>query len=152
MFAHSIRPPRGTARRSRLSRCPPGVAVRPYSFQNPAASRESHRPTIALGPERQEQQNVRKLRGLDTSRWERLVNLIDQHGNQAALEEVSELLDLDVSKQEAEAVAARSNMTAIVRMMHDKSSQLMDLLLDALSRSVHSPPVNGRLWADSLFS
>jgi uncharacterized protein len=89
---------------------------------------------IALGPERQEQQNVRKLRGLDPSRWERLVNLIDQHGNQAALEEVSELLDLDVSKQEAEAVAARSNMTAIVRMLHDKSSQLMDLLLDALSQ------------------
>ena len=60
--------------------------------------------------------------------------MIDQHGNQAALEEVSELLDLDVSKQEAEAVAARSNMTAIVRMLHDKSSQLMDLLLDALSQ------------------
>jgi hypothetical protein len=89
---------------------------------------------IALGPERQEQQNVRKLRGLDPSRWERLVNLIDQHGNQSALEEVAGLLDLDVSKQEAEAVAARSNMTAIVRMLHDKSSQLMDLLLDALSQ------------------
>jgi uncharacterized protein len=89
---------------------------------------------IALGPERQEQQNVRKLRGLDASRWERLVNLIDQHGNQADLESVSELLDLDASKQEAEAVAARSNMTAIVRMLHDKSSQLMDLLLDALSQ------------------
>ena len=89
---------------------------------------------IALGPERQEQQNVRKLRGLDPSRWERLVNLIDQHGNQAALEDVSELLDLDVTKQEAEAVAARSNMTAIVKMLHDKSSQLMDLLLDALSQ------------------
>ena len=44
------------------------------------------------------------------------------------------MLDLDVSKQEAEAVAARSNMTAIVRMLHDKSSQLMDLLLDALSQ------------------
>jgi hypothetical protein len=89
---------------------------------------------IALGPERQEQQNVRKLRGLDASRWERLVNLIDQHGNQADLESVSELLDLDAAKQEAEAVAARSNMTAIVRMLHDKSSQLMDLLLDALSQ------------------
>jgi DNA helicase HerA-like ATPase len=41
---------------------------------------------------------------------------------------------LDASKQEAEAVAARSNMTAIVRMLHDKSSQLMDLLLDAFSQ------------------
>jgi hypothetical protein len=41
---------------------------------------------------------------------------------------------LEISKQEAEAVAARSNMTAIVRMLHDKSSQLMDLLLEALSQ------------------
>ncbi len=89
---------------------------------------------IALGPERQEQQNVRKLRGLDSSRWERLVNLVDQQGNQADLEDIAELLDLELSKQEAEAVAARSNMTAIVRMLHDKSSQLMDLLLDALSQ------------------
>jgi hypothetical protein len=89
---------------------------------------------IALGPERQEQQNVRKLRGLDASRWERLVNLIDQYGNQAGLDDVAEILDLDEEKQEAEAIAARSNMTAIVRMLHDKSSQLMDLLLDALSK------------------
>ena len=89
---------------------------------------------IALGADRQEQQNVRKLRGLDPSRWERLVTLIDQHGNQADLADVAELLDLDPTRQEAEAVAARSNMTAIVRMLHDKSSQLMDLLLDALSQ------------------
>lgn len=87
---------------------------------------------IALSPERQEQQNVRKLRGLPQVRWEELVNLIDANGNTADLEEISRLLDLKES-QEAEALAARGNMTSIVRMLHDKSSQLMDMLVQALS-------------------
>lgn len=87
---------------------------------------------IALGPERQEQQNVRKLRGLPQDRWESLVNLIDANGNSTPLDEVRRLLDLNDS-QEAEALAARGNMTAIVRMLHDKSSQLMDMLIRALS-------------------
>jgi hypothetical protein len=88
---------------------------------------------IALGPERQEQQNVRKLRGLPQDRWESLVNLIDVNGNATALEDVCRILDLDPQRQEAEALAARGNMTAIVRMLHDKSSQLMDMLIHALS-------------------
>ncbi len=88
---------------------------------------------IALGPERQEQQNVRKLRGLSTDRWESLVNLIDHSGNDAPLEDVCKILNLDEQRSEMEALAARSNMTAIVRMLHNKSSQLMDMLIDALS-------------------
>lgn len=88
---------------------------------------------IAIGQERQEQQNVRKLRGLPQDRWERLVDLIDENGNSTPLEEICKLLDLDPQRQEAEALAARGNMTAIVRMLHDKSSQLMDKLIYALS-------------------
>ena len=59
---------------------------------------------IALGPERQDQQNVRKLRGLNPDRWRRLVDLIDRHRNQTALEDIATALDLDLSRQEAEAV------------------------------------------------
>ncbi|NWK42898.1 ATP-binding protein [Ralstonia pickettii] len=88
---------------------------------------------IALGAERQEQQNVRKLRGLNQERWESLVNLIDVNGNATPLEDICTLLDLDPQRQEAEALAARGNMTAIVKMLHDKSSQLMDMLMHALS-------------------
>lgn len=87
---------------------------------------------IALGPERQDQQNVRKLRSLDQSRWEELVQLIDKHGNQTPLSDIMRILDLE-SNQEAEALAARANMTTIVHMLHDKSSQLMDILIEALS-------------------
>ena len=89
--------------------------------------------SIALGAQRQEQQNVRKLRGLPQDRWESLVNLIDTNGNTTPLDDVCRLLDLDPQRQEAEALAARANMTAIVRMLHDKSSQLMDMLVHALS-------------------
>ncbi len=88
---------------------------------------------IALGPERQEQQNVRKLRGLSPDKWESLVNQIDANGNATPLEDVCHLLDLNPERQEAEALAARANMTSIVRMLHDKSSQLMDMLIHALS-------------------
>jgi hypothetical protein len=89
--------------------------------------------SIALSPERQDQQNVRKLRALSTSNWEKLVNLIDQYGNQAPLDEVKAILDLQPS-QELEALAAQANMTAIVRMLHDKSSLFMDMLMEALSQ------------------
>jgi hypothetical protein len=89
--------------------------------------------SIALGAERQEQQNVRKLRGLSQDRWMSLVDLIDINGNTTPLDDVCQLLDLDPERQEAEALAARGNMTAIVKMLHDKSSQLMDMLVHALS-------------------
>jgi len=88
---------------------------------------------IALDPERQDQQNVRKLKGLDQCRWETLVNLIHKNGNQADINEICTLIDLDPKQQQAEALAARANMTAVVRMLHDPSSQLMDMLVGSLA-------------------
>lgn len=90
--------------------------------------------SIALSPEKQDQQNVRKLKGLNQRAWEELVELVDKNGNATPLDEISVLLNLDEGRQEAEAVAARSNMTIIVRMLHDKSSQLMDMLMNSLSK------------------
>lgn len=89
--------------------------------------------SIALSPERQDQQNVRKLRGLNPSDWASLVDLIDRDGNMADIEEVRKLVKLEEKQGDMEAFAARANMTAIVKMLHDKSSQLMDMLLEALS-------------------
>ena len=89
---------------------------------------------IALSPERQEQQNVRKLKGLDQRSWEHLVNLIDQGGNQTSLDAISKILGLESRSQEVEALAARGNMTSIVRTLHDKGSQLLDMLIYALSQ------------------
>lgn len=88
--------------------------------------------SIAVAPERQDQQNVRKLRQLNSGDWAELVDLIDTHGHSADLERMKELLRLEVSQGDVEALAARANMVAIVRALHDRSSQMLDLLLTAL--------------------
>jgi len=88
--------------------------------------------SIALDAERQSQQNVLKLKGLNPVNWEKLVNLIAAHGNNADESEVAKILNLKDDMQKAEALAARSNMTQIVNMLHDPSSRMMDLLLRAL--------------------
>ena len=59
--------------------------------------------------------------------------MVDADGNNADMAEICQLLDLDQQRQEFEALAARANVTSIVRALHDKSSQLMDRLLYALS-------------------
>lgn len=87
--------------------------------------------SIALGPDQQEKKNVGKLRSLRDDKWEELVNLINEHKNQAPLDKIAQILDLE-ERQDLEALAARGNMTAIVSMLHDSTSQLMDLLMSAL--------------------
>jgi len=88
--------------------------------------------SISLPPDKQEQQNVAKLRSLSPDRWRQLVDLIYQDGNGADLHTIGNLLNLTLPNQEAEAVAARSNTTTVVRLLHDPSSQLLMRLLEAL--------------------
>ena len=87
---------------------------------------------IALSPERQEQQNVLKLRGMNQQSWEDLIDIVHSEGNEAPLERIRSLLKLDPG-QDAEALAARANATRIVRMLHDPASQMMDSIMKALS-------------------
>ncbi len=88
--------------------------------------------SIALSPEQQNQQNIRKLKGLSHAQWQELVTIIEEHGNQTPIDDIVRILHLDAQRQEAEAYAARSNMTTIVKSLHSRSSQLMDKLLEAL--------------------
>ena len=88
--------------------------------------------SIALPPERQDQQNVAKLRALSPTNWSRMVDLIDRDKGGADLEEIGRILNLTMPNQEAEAIAARSNMTNVVGMLHDRSSQFMGLVMRAL--------------------
>ena len=88
---------------------------------------------ISLSQDKQDQQNVRKLKGLDNTNWSKLVDIIYKERNNAPLEDICDILHLDASKSDMEATAARSNMTVIVASLHDPSSQFMDMLLTALS-------------------
>jgi len=87
---------------------------------------------IALPPDRQDQQNVRKLRGLGKENWRQLVDLIHAKGNAADTDVVCRLLNLDPQRQDVEAFAARSNMTQIVHQLHDPGSRLMEMLRRSL--------------------
>ena len=87
---------------------------------------------IALSPERQEQQNVLKLRGMNQQDWEELVDLVHASGNGASLDRIRSLLRLEYG-QDAEAIAARANATRIVHMLHNPTSQLMDMIMAALA-------------------
>ncbi|MCL4079468.1 DUF87 domain-containing protein [Coriobacteriia bacterium Es71-Z0120] len=87
--------------------------------------------SIALPPEKQDQQNVRKLRGMSSEPWAKLVDEIYRNGNNADPEVLRPLLKLEQG-QEAELYAARANMTQIVQMLHDPSSTMLDMLLKAL--------------------
>lgn len=89
--------------------------------------------SIALPPEKQTQQNVQKLKGLNMANWIKLVDLITRLGNTTPLPDLRlMILGEDSDRQDAEIIAIRSNMTTIVRLIHDPSSQMMDKLFEAL--------------------
>ncbi len=88
--------------------------------------------SIALPQEKQDQQNVRKLKGLNDQAWSRLVDEIYRNKNAADEKLIQDLLNLK-ENQEAEMVAARANMTTVVTMLHDPGSQMLDMLFKALS-------------------
>jgi hypothetical protein len=86
---------------------------------------------IALSPEQQEQQNVRKLKSLRGEAWRNMVDLIDRDGFGADEDQIRSLLGLQAG-QDAELFAARAHMTRVVRELHDPGSDTLELLLRAL--------------------
>jgi len=89
---------------------------------------------MALSAERQDQQNVRKLKVLGQGKWREVVDLVYKNGYQTDLGELKELLGIDQNQGDAEANAALSNLNTIIRMLHDPNSRLLDLLREALKR------------------
>lgn len=87
--------------------------------------------SIAVSPEKQEQQNITKIKGMSDENWKQLIDEIYRFGNQADEEKIKALLHLN-QDQNVEMAAARANMTKIVKMLHDPSSQTLDMLLNSL--------------------
>ncbi len=90
--------------------------------------------SIALPIEKQSQQNVQKLKGLNMANWIKLVDLINKHGNTTPLEELRGIIlgDSTSDRQDAEIIAIRSNITTVIRLIHDPGSQMMDKLFESL--------------------
>lgn len=87
---------------------------------------------IALPPERQDHQNVVKLKALDLTRWGQLVDLVYRHKGGTDPAEVQEILN-NRGMSDVEINAAISNMTRVINALHDPNSQLLSALKDCLA-------------------
>lgn len=88
---------------------------------------------IAISADRQNQQNILKLKSLSSTNWRSLVDLIYRDGLQASEKEVGNLLGYkEIVTATAEIAAAKSNMSNVVNHLHDPHSQLIAGTLTAL--------------------
>ncbi len=90
---------------------------------------------IAVAPERQEQQNVLKLKTLTDTNWRTLVDLMETKGLQSTDTEIGQCLGYQGSQIQtaaAEIGAARSNMFGVVKLLHDPDSPLLGGAIQAL--------------------
>ena len=93
--------------------------------------------SIAISSDRQNQQNVLKLKSVSRENWRRLVDLIHNEELQASDQEVGNCLGYtgdQISQSVAEISAARSNMFGVVRTLHDPASHVLAGTLQALSQ------------------
>ncbi|MGC8553971.1 MAG: ATP-binding protein [Candidatus Acidulodesulfobacterium sp.] len=84
---------------------------------------------IAISPDRQEQQNIIKLKSLKIDNWKKLVDIIEKDGMQADDKEIAKIMGYNkdaASGQSAEISAAKSNMYNLVSHLHDPNSRLVE--------------------------
>ena len=86
---------------------------------------------LCVSTDRQEQQNINKLRSLPQERWRRMVDYVAEHGHNAEPDTIAALTGLN-NLSEVEASAMRSNLTAILNRLHDPDGTLQNNLLDLL--------------------
>lgn len=90
---------------------------------------------IAVAPERQEHQNILKLKSLTDANWRTLVDLMETKGLQATDTEIGQCLGYQgqqIQTAAAEIAAARSNMFGVVKLLHDPDSPLLGGAIQAL--------------------
>jgi hypothetical protein len=88
---------------------------------------------ISISSDRQNQQNVIKLKSLDSIRWRNLVDLIARDGLNADDATLGGFLGYtNSSDARAEILAAKSNMNNVVNHLHDPNSQLLNGTIEAL--------------------
>ena len=92
---------------------------------------------ITISADRQEHQNVLKLKSLSEENWRALVDLIATQGLGAADAEVGRLLGYQLNQIQTssmEIAAARSNMSTVIRLLHDPNSRVLAGTIEALRR------------------
>jgi hypothetical protein len=88
---------------------------------------------IALPAERQDHQNVTKLKSLGTERWTRLVDLIAAHRYDVNPAEIRRICGIKPANEEQQTNAIIGNMVRVVDALHDPSSQMLRALKTAVT-------------------
>lgn len=94
---------------------------------------------IAISSDRQSQQNILKLKSLNSDSWRSMVDCIYKDGLQAAEEVVGRLMGYDQNQSgtaTAEIAAAKSNMYNVVNRLHDPQSRLIVDTIEALRKGL----------------
>ena len=91
--------------------------------------------SLCIPDDRQNQQNVAKLRGLRGDQWRQLVDFVAEHGHNADEKQIQAI----ASFREAEGVEARamrSNLVTIVNRLHDPEGTLQSHVLELLAQGM----------------
>ena len=87
---------------------------------------------ISISKDRQDQQNIIKLKSLSSDKWSDLVDLIAKDGLGADDAKISKLIGYNSDGSSAEISAAKSNMYNVVTHLHDPNNQLLNGTIEAL--------------------
>jgi hypothetical protein len=91
---------------------------------------------IAISADRQQQQNILKLKSLPDPKWKKMIDLIYRDKHQASDEDMGRIMGYSgpqIASAKAEIAAARSNMNHLVQLLHDPASTLIKGTRTALS-------------------
>lgn len=83
---------------------------------------------LALDSEKLEQQNIKNLLGTPKKKWKELVDLISVDLYSTDIEKVKSILGIKTTSAKAQASAAVTHISNIVRVLHDKDSRLLETL------------------------
>ena len=91
--------------------------------------------SLCIPEDRQNQQNVAKLRGLHPNRWRQLIDFVEEHGHNAEEKQIQKIAGFRESEG-VEARAMRSNLVTIVNRLHDSDGNLQTRILEMLSQGM----------------
>jgi len=104
--------------------------------------------SLCIPEDRQNQQNVAKLRGLRSDQWRQLIDLVAEHGHNTDEKKIQEIAQFKEAEG-VEARAMRSNLVTIVNRLHDPvgtlQTQVKDLLAEGMIVVVDLSLVTGAI-------
>ena len=91
--------------------------------------------SLCIPEDRQNQQNVAKLRGLRRDQWSKLIDLVREHRYNTVESQIQSIADFKESEG-VEARAIRSNLVNIINRLHDPAGTLQNQVRELLSRGM----------------